>query len=66
MRTAKITCMMCQKVHEIQAPEEEFQAWESGVLIQRALRSLTDDQRELLISKTCGPCFDKLFEVIEQ
>ena len=65
MRTVTVTCGMCHKPHEITAPESEFEAWESGVLIQRALRSLNDDQRELLISQTCGKCFDELFQEVD-
>ncbi len=65
MRTVTVTCAMCHKQQEITAPESEFKAWESGVLIQRALRSLNDDQRELLISQTCGKCFDELFQEVD-
>lgn len=65
MRTVTVTCEMCRKPQEITAPESEFKAWESGVLIQRALRSLNDDQRELLISQTCGKCFDELFQEVD-
>ena len=65
MRTVTVTCEMCHKPQEITAPESEYKAWESGVLIQRALRSLNDDQRELLISQTCGKCFDELFQEVD-
>lgn len=62
MKTVTIECGICHQKHEVTAPESEFSAWESGALIQRAMPSLNDNQRELLISETCGPCFDSLFE----
>ena len=62
MRTVTIECGICHKLHHVTAPESEFSAWESGVLIQRSMPSLSENQRELLISQTCGPCFDSLFE----
>ena len=40
--------------------------WLAGAHIQRAYKSLTADERELLISGTCGPCFDSLFEKDEE
>ncbi len=61
MRTIEKTCIQCKQVKQVTAPESEFRAWESGQLIQRAMRSLSEGDCELLISSTCGPCFDKLF-----
>lgn len=66
MRTVTIQCNMCGKDNDITAPEQEFMAWESGELIQRAMKSLDNAQRELLISQTCGPCFDSLFSEDEE
>ncbi|MCR8576445.1 hypothetical protein [Streptomyces sp. Isolate_219] len=40
---------------------EDFRAWQNGKFVQDAFPYLTDDQRELLVSKTCGPCFDVMF-----
>ena len=55
------TCHMCHVTHQIVVPEDGYNAWAHGVAIQVALPSLSADDRELLISDTCGPCFDKLF-----
>ena len=38
-----------------------YDAWINGQVIQAALPEVSVDDRELLISGTCGPCFDKLF-----
>lgn len=61
MKTVHKTCSMCDKSFAITAPAKEFAAWESGMLIQRAMSSLSEDERELLISGICGKCFDWLF-----
>ena len=61
MRTVTKKCTQCNQSIALTAPESEWKAWESGVLIQRALGSLNDGQRELLISGMCEKCFDALF-----
>ena len=35
--------------------------WKGGKYIQDAMPYLSADERELLISGTCGTCFDKMF-----
>lgn len=55
-------CDTCQRTFRFDIPETEWLAWTSGELIHRAITSLPDAEREVLISGTCGPCFDKLFE----
>jgi hypothetical protein len=52
---------MCHKRYPVSAPAEQFAAWEAGVLAQRAFPGMSEDDRELLISQTCGPCFDEMF-----
>ncbi len=66
MITRNITCMLCDKSYAVSAPSEQFAAWESGVLAQRAFPGMSENDRELLISQTCGPCFDDLFEGLDQ
>ena len=41
----------------------DMQAWEDGKFIQDAMPYLTAGERELLISATCGDCFDKFFPI---
>ena len=41
--------------------EDDYTSWENGELIQNAMPYLSADERELLISGTCGTCFDNMF-----
>lgn len=66
MITRSITCLMCHKRYPVSAPAEQFAAWESGVLAQRAFPGMSEDDRELLISQTCGTCFDAMFEGLDE
>ena len=55
------TCQVCKNQVEMQVHVEDVTAWENGELIQNAMPYLSADEREVLISGTCGPCFDKMF-----
>ena len=61
--TMNLQCVHCDETYQINLNYEDVQAWKDGTLFQDALPYLNADQRELLISKTCGPCFDKMFGV---
>lgn len=60
--TRYVRCWMCKKTHGVTAPEEQFKAWETGELAQRAFVGMSQSDRELLISQTCNNCFDLLFD----
>ena len=66
MITLTITCIMCKEVHKIVVSDDGFEKWNKGELIQIALPELSADEREMLISKTCGKCWDKLFAEPEE
>ena len=55
------TCQFCKVDHVVMANETDVANWEAGALIQEAMPYLSDNDRELLISGTCGACFDKIF-----
>ena len=55
------TCRVCKNQVEMQVHIEDVTAWENGELIQNAMPYLSADEREVLISGTCGPCFEKNF-----
>ena len=55
------TCRYCQVDHIVMADQMDVANWENGALIQDALPYLSADDRELLISGTCGACYDKMF-----
>ena len=56
-----VTCWKCNTEHLIFVECEAYENWQNGDLIQDALFMLSADEREMLISGTCGECFDKLF-----
>ena len=57
----RATCLRCGETTVIRANVSDIVAWQNGELIQDVLSYLSDDERELLISKTCGKCFDIFF-----
>lgn len=56
-----VTCRFCEKEYDVPATPEQLTAWKTGLLIQVAMPNLTANQREMLLTQTCGPCWDKLF-----
>lgn len=59
--TVLVKCRECRRVTDLEVRKEDFVAWKAGELIQEAMPYLSDDERELLISGTCGSCFDAMF-----
>lgn len=59
--TVKLTCRKCKGSETIAFSEDQEQRWRNGALIQNVAPELTADQREVLISGTCGVCFEKMF-----
>jgi hypothetical protein len=57
----KVECWKCSNEHIISVELSDLVGWQNGELIQDALHYLTDDERELLMSATCGECWDILF-----
>ncbi len=55
------TCNHCKGQTEMMVRFEDYKAWENGKVIQDAMPYLTPGEREVLISGTCGSCFDKMF-----
>ena len=64
--TVNKKCWSCEDVHNLEVSQDGWEAWQSGGLIQDALPELSADDRELLISETCGVCWDQLFGVDEE
>jgi len=56
-----VICVFCGIESTIEVDDYGYYRWLEGVHIQDALPQLTSDQRELLISHTCGKCYDKMF-----
>jgi len=57
-----VGCRMCGNVSDIKCNEDDFNKWMNREgYIQDLLHYLSKAERELLISGTCGKCFDELF-----
>lgn len=60
--TAEVRCAMCGTLYAIMYNRKDMVDWLSGQgFIQDLMPYLSDAERELFISRTCGDCFDKLF-----
>ena len=59
--TMQVECRTCKDTHILMVNIRDAKRWKEGELIQDAMPYLTPDERELLISGTCGKCFDKMF-----
>ena len=55
-----IECVQCGGKFIIKVPVEGMRRWASGSFIQDALPTLSEDERELLISNICPTCFEEL------
>ena len=55
------TCRHCGTTVQISVIGPDYDRWKNGELIQDAMPYLSPDEREILISGTCGPCFDRMF-----
>lgn len=55
-------CVHCGTEYILWVNEQDFLDWTSGVgYIQDKLPYLSADERELLISGTCGACWTRMF-----
>jgi hypothetical protein len=58
----QIQCIQCKKIHTITVDSLKYESWMEGLEhIQDAFPMLSVDDRELMISKICGKCYDNLF-----
>lgn len=55
------TCPLCQKTEEIRVIPEDYVKWREGMYIQDAFPYLSADQREQLMTGTCGACWELFF-----
>jgi hypothetical protein len=58
-------CVDCDKVFHLEVLKTEYDSWNRGTKIQLAFPNMPAGDRELLISGTCGKCFDKQFKETE-
>lgn len=57
-----IVCEQCGEEHMIAVNKKDWEDFLDGKLAQLAFPYLSAANRELILSKICGKCFDKLFE----
>lgn len=59
----QFTCNWCGESVLISAPSIEWDLWftPDRPVIQRVFPTMSDEDREMLISGTCSVCFDKMF-----
>lgn len=61
-----VRCWKCSDIYSIIMNKDDFMDWLSGSApIDKIMHYLSNDERELLISNTCGSCFDSLFPTLD-
>jgi hypothetical protein len=64
--THNYACEHCSKSQDITFRLGDFIGWSDGSkYIQDALGYLTLDERELMLRKTCGKCFDSFYPPLD-
>lgn len=57
-----VVCTSCQGVHSIGATADQWNRYDSNrEHVQTVFPELSADTREMLISGTCGTCWDAMF-----
>lgn len=61
------TCMVCSKKGTVIVPEKEWLDYQSPTrpFIQNALKSVDSAEREQIMTGTHGPCWDKMWEDVD-
>jgi hypothetical protein len=59
-RALTIRCPSCAKIVELMVPTKEFYEWQKGEFIQKAMASVSVEDRETIISGLCSNCQDDL------
>lgn len=62
LRRVEVHCRICGSKHILTMNEFQWDEYLSGVgYAQDIFPNWTHEERELLITQICGPCFDKMF-----
>lgn len=61
----KADCSTCERTFDLKVEKEDFDKYTNGAFVQDAFPYLSTADRELLISSTCGDCFDEMFGMFE-
>lgn len=58
----EIPCRQCGVVHKVRVGVDDLFAWQNGdKLIQDAFPYLSTDKRELLLTRICPDCWNRMF-----
>lgn len=57
----EIICPFCGAEHSVEVNLAEFEAWQNGEVIQRAMPNLSATEREQLVSQLCPKCQEEVF-----
>lgn len=60
----RIECGWCGDVYEVVVNKEDWEAYTRGTHVQNAFPYLSATERELILSQTCGECWDKMFKEV--
>lgn len=61
-----VRCVLCNTAYYLKLPLDGVKRRKEGMLMQDAFPTLDAADRELMISRTCGPCFDTIFSQEEE
>lgn len=62
-----ITCESCGQLYILDVDKKDFNDYMYHVkYIQDAMPYLTAGERELILSKTCNTCYNKMFEMEDE
>ena len=57
-----VTCRLCKEDNHLSVDQAGYAKWQNReAYIQDALPELDANERELLISQTCGTCWDNMW-----
>ena len=62
MTTITIPCIHCGVKQHLEVKPADIAKWRNGAMAQAAFPYLSADDREMLISQTCGVCWDDMFK----
>lgn len=60
----RIACTWCGLVFTITVNQEDMEAYKRGTYVLNAFPYLSADERELIVSQTCGECWDNMFKEV--
>jgi hypothetical protein len=61
MTEVSIVCLDCEKLVKFEVDAQGLADWHNGILLQHALPELEAPLREMMITKLCPVCSERLF-----